>query len=396
MSLRKFCSPTVDATLPGGEPNPLHCPDSPRCEHHWFYDFRINRQRYRATTETADKQKAKDIEARERSRILAGRHGIRRQPDITFRQFSEIYLRDYAEPHKRSVERDREIFQVLNRAFGSLILHEVTAHRIQQFQRERRLGKWSGRTGPAKPLKPGTVNRELNTLRGVFTKAVEWGKLLEHPMRAVKPLRVDNGRTRILSEAEQSALLAVCRKKFRRIVRLALITGARIGELLHLKWEDVSDHELLFLETKNGRSRRLPMTEAIKTVLDECPKTGSAWVFTNPKTKAPYTSNGMAHVFRRAVERAKITTGDVSLHTLRHTALSRMIAAGYDDYTVMSISGHSTTAMLARYTHPTEARKADALNTFRAPMGRNGAESETAGEKKMVGASGFEPLTPAV
>jgi len=31
------------------------------------------------------------------------------------------------------------------------------------------------------------------------------------------------------------------------------------------------------------------------------------------------------------------------LHTLRHTALSRMIAEGYDDYTVMEISGHSST-----------------------------------------------------
>ena len=51
------------------------------------------------------------------------------------------------------------------------------------------------------------------------------------------------------------------------------------------------------------------------------------------------TPNGVAHVFGRAVERAGITTGDVTLHTLRHRALSRMIAGGYDDYTVMSISG---------------------------------------------------------
>ena len=60
--------------------------------------------------------------------------------------------------------------------------------------------------------------------------------------------------------------------------------------------------------------------------------------------------------------RAGITTGDVALHTLRHTALSRMIASGYDDYTVMEISGHSSTRMLARYTHPREERKVAALD----------------------------------
>ena len=52
----------------------------------------------------------------------------------------------------------------------------------------------------------------------------------------------------------------------------------------------------------------------------------------------------------------------MTIHTLRHTALSRMIASGYDDHTVMAISGHSSTRMLARYTHPTEERKIGALN----------------------------------
>jgi integrase len=63
-----------------------------------------------------------------------------------------------------------------------------------------------------------------------------------------------------------------------------------------------------------------------------------AWVVTNAKTERPYTT--IRKVFERALERAKITTGDVTVHTLRHTALSRMIEHGLDDYTVMSISGH--------------------------------------------------------
>lgn len=100
--------------------------------------------RYRATTDTADKHAARDIEARERSRILEGRHVIRRQPDITFKTFAEVYLRDHAELHKRSVSRDREILRVLNRSFGSLILHEITTHRIEQFKRERLAEKWRG------------------------------------------------------------------------------------------------------------------------------------------------------------------------------------------------------------------------------------------------------------
>ena len=172
MSLRKRCSRHEPAALRHGEPNPLHCAASPRCEHHWFYDFRVNGRRYRNTTETADKQQEKNIEARERGRILDGRHGIRRQPDITFKAFADTYLRDHAALHKRSVDRDREIITVLNRSFGPLILHELTAHRIEQFKREPCRGSGAATRRPARrspssrPREPRARHAEVHPVEG--------------------------------------------------------------------------------------------------------------------------------------------------------------------------------------------------------------------------------------
>ena len=106
MSLHKRCS-REGAPHEGGAPNPLYCEKSPRRDHHWDYDFRVNGRRYHASTETADKHQARDIEAKERTRILEGRHGIRRQPGITFKDFAKTYLRDHANVNKRTAERDR-------------------------------------------------------------------------------------------------------------------------------------------------------------------------------------------------------------------------------------------------------------------------------------------------
>ena len=114
-------------------------------------------------------------------------------------------------------------------------------------------------------------------------------------------------------------------------------------------------------QTKSGKARRIPVTDTIASLLARLPQV-HPWVFTNAKTAEPYTT--VAKVFERALERARITTGDVTVHTLRHTALSRMIAHGLDDFTVMSISGHSTTRMLERYTHPTLERCVAASDTF--------------------------------
>jgi integrase len=142
-----------------------------------------------------------------------------------------------------------------------------------------------------------------------------------------------------------------------------------VGELLALKWDDITDAEHVFWETKNGRTRRLPVSPDIRRVLDTMTRTSSRWVLTNRRTHQPFTVNGLWRVFKRALRRAGIPTADVNLHTLRHTALSRMVASGYDDFTVMAISGHSSTRMLERYAHPTLERKADAL-TLGDSMGR--------------------------
>jgi integrase len=115
----------------------------------------------------------------------------------------------------------------------------------------------SSRNDPPNRVKPGTVNRELDTLKSIFSKAVEWKYLVDSPARGVKRFRVQNRRMRILSVDEQRRLRETCEKqqKLQALLKLALITGARIGELLTLAWEDCQDGYLTFWQTKNGRVR---------------------------------------------------------------------------------------------------------------------------------------------
>jgi integrase len=85
-------------------------------------------------------------------------------------------------------------------------------------------------------LKPGTVNRELDTLKSILSKAVEWRKLVDSAARGVKRLKVDNRRKRIVTPDEQRRLLESVPRKMRAFVAVALISGARVGELLGLRW----------------------------------------------------------------------------------------------------------------------------------------------------------------
>ena len=328
VSLNKRCSRALETA------DPLHCATSPRCEHHWHYDFRVNGRRYRE--HDGDRRQAagaRTSRRSERSRILDGRHGIRRQPDITFRAFAETYLRDHAELHKRSVDRDREILKVLNRVVR--VADPARDHgRIGSSSSSANGWRGSGAAhehdGAAEADQAGAPSTASSTrCKSMLSKAVEWGKLLDSPARGVKRLKVDNRRTRILTDDEQRRLLEACPRKLRAIVTLALMTGARIGELLALRWEHCQDGDLTFLETKNGKARRIPDQPGDRGRPGGTAAGPPVGVHEQPDREAA-TRSTASRTSSTGPSRAPASrTGDVTLHTLRHTALSRMIAGGY-------------------------------------------------------------------
>ena len=152
----------------------------------------------RACTETSDKHKARDIESTERTRILEGKHGIRRQPDITLRKFWPVWFENYAMQHHRDSTLAREVstWRTIEHHLGGLMLHEITTFSLEQFKAKR---KTSG-------MKPATIARELLMVSIMLRQAVEWKPLVVAP-KVDTPKGVGN-RTRILTPDEQQRLLA--------------------------------------------------------------------------------------------------------------------------------------------------------------------------------------------
>jgi integrase len=151
------------------------------------------------------------------------------------------------------------------------------------------------------------------------------------------------------------------------------LTGARVGETLALRWEDVSaDGVLTFLYTKTGKIRCVGGTDEVRAVLEALPRV-HAHVFASPRTGTAYGADGLRSMLRRAVVRAGIDGRGVSFHTLRHSFATRLVAANVDIKTVSTILGHSTSRMLLeRYAHESEARKQAALAAHPGAVGHTG------------------------
>jgi integrase len=191
----------------------------------------------------------------------------------------------------------------------------------------------------------------------MFRHAQEVWKLPlpKNPLAGARVLNADKRRERRLREDELDRLLEAGKKTRNKliipIVRFALETAMRRGELLSLRWRDVDEQRATatLLETKNGYSRVIPLTDTALDILRSVApeeKNEDSRVF-------PVRANALRLSWVRLTKRAKID--DLHFHDLRHEAISRFFEMGLSVPEVASISGHRDMRMLFRYAHASHA-----------------------------------------
>lgn len=205
-------------------------------------------------------------------------------------------------------------------------------------------------------LAPATVEKIRVTMGKSFALAAEWGLpgADRNPVRSVPRPKFDNRRERFLSAEEASRLLEAAGEssnpQLRPIVHLLLLTGARISELLHAEWRhvDLNRRSWAIPMTKNGKSRRVPLSQAALEVIDGLPRfDGCPYLVPNPETRKPFVT--IKHAFRTAAKKARLY--DFRVHDCRHSAASFYLAGGTDLYAVGKILGHAQISSTQRYGH---------------------------------------------
>ena len=236
-----------------------------------------------------------------------------------------------------------------------------------------RLKKLPAKRG-GEPIKPATVNRRMAAVSAVLTLCVEEWFLLESNPARLKQITENNGRDRILKDAELEPLLDACEGSeepaLYPTVLMALGSGSRKREITNLRWNDVDlDRGVAILrDTKNDDSRSIPIQgealEALKRYRKAQGVTpiGSAFVFTYRTGKAPFD---FSRAWAKATEEAGIT--DLRFHDLRHTAGSKLAMAGRTMGEVGAMLGHRAAQTTKRYVHYSTAHTLDMGNDIAIP-----------------------------
>ena len=137
--------------------------------------------------------------------------------------------------------------------------------RLEEIRRHLNLYRDGLDRTPPSPRSAASTNRMKAALSALFAFGMKRGLALRNPARQIPAETEHNHRTRYLSEDERLRLLVACRaSKWDRLyllVLMALMTGARKGELLTIRWEqiDFSQRRVTLDRAKNGEPRVLSL-----------------------------------------------------------------------------------------------------------------------------------------
>lgn len=231
-------------------------------------------------------------------------------------------------------------------------------------------------------LPPVLANRVLALASKVFRccEDWEWRPQNSNPARGIEKARED-ARDRTLSEEELAALgraLSGLDANPGAIlaIRLAALTGLRIGEVQTMRWEDLdlSSGTLVLPKTKTGR-RVHTLPRAAVALLTETERLGEH-VAPGRDLRSPIDQSVIRRVFKAACADAGIE--GARLHDLRRTVMTQAAAMGGGAHLLRDMLGHKTTAMADRYIRQAGEPLTDLRERVRAGMAARLAGMDTA------------------
>ena len=212
--------------------------------------------------------------------------------------------------------------------------------------------KWVVERGPK--LAPLTFAHELMTMKSVFRYAVEKGFLIDNPAAAIKRKKIRQAEIQVPTRDQFQKLIAAIRFSDGRtgsqakaqtgaeLVEVMAYSGCRVSEATSLVWSDIDFEKNVFTVriTKNGKPRTVPMTPALRSLLD--------------RLKAEHNSQSTELIVsiksaRKCLETACRRLGFpvFTHHDFRHFFATTCIEAKVDIPTISRWLGHSDGGALA-------------------------------------------------
>ena len=312
----------------------------------------------------------------------------------------EDYLKYFVAKGGKSEYATRRVIEVhIRPALGLKDTAKLTSRHIRDWHHALALApkmlrtKRAARTRSAKPVdatdgdamrsRRASANRILTVLKAVLNHAWHERRLpSDEAWRPVEPFKkVDAPVVRYLSRDECHLLVNTCPTDLRTLVRGALLTGARYGELCRLRVADVNldSGTLAIRHAKGGKPRHIILTDEGRELFTELTagRKSDANVFLREDGRG-WGPAQQTRPIRDACDRAAIAPA-IGFHALRHTHATALAMAGVPMGVIAKQLGHADSRITERhYAHLAPSYVADTIRASFPKLGLSGGKSVSA------------------
>src|SRR5216684_2090164 len=310
----------------------------------WRVKYYRNGRSFRESSKSQSRLHAKRVRQKREGEISTSAFLGLEAERVRLEELAQDLLNEYQANNRKSfIWLKRRINLHLMPFFGGFRAVDVTTDRVRAYIIQRQQESASN----------GSINRELAALKRMFNLASEMTppKVVRVPY--IPMLRECNVRNGFFEHDEYLALQRELPEYLKPVLTFGYFTGAREGEILSLKWDQVDlDQHTVYLEprsTKNDQPRTIPLAcellEALKiqkAVRDSrCPECD--YVFYRKGQRI----GNFQRAWKSACKRAGVS-GRL-FHDLRRSAVRNLVRAGVPERVAMAISGHKTRSVFDRY-----------------------------------------------
>lgn len=236
---------------------------------------------------------------------------------------------------------------------------------------------------------PKTIEIEVKSLRGAFNIATKLSLISENPIQmalTLTPIFVEQSEKARFTDSQVQKMLAVAEGDWKTMVLLGYYTGARIGDCANMRWSHIKEQDgisfLHFVQKKpksGGKTPKLvpvPIHPCLKEHFDSMPNFNSdAPLCPSLAGKGSGGAHGLSAGFTKVMIAAGIDPkksmgkgtrefSELSFHSFRHTITSNLADRGISAEVRKVLTGHSSDAVHAGYTHHDLSKLSSAMATL--------------------------------